>query len=494
VPADGPGEAVPGVPDGAATPTIARNAFYLLLGQVSTTALAIFLNAALGRFLGAQDFGLYYLITTMSTFAYVFVEWGQPIIVIREVAQDPPRSGDLLGAALALRVALVALVTVPAWLVAHLVGYDERTRWLSTLFIVANLPLSLAQGYGMVFRAHDRMGRDATVSVSHKALALGITIFALAAGAGILGVISAHAVAGATALTVAGFLYRRLRAAPVRFSPGTARKLVAAGVPILAMTAAVSGQPYVDAIILSKLAPAAVVGWFGAARNILGTLLAPANILAAAAYPRLARTARDPAVFGQEVRAAFRTLLWLAALAGTGTYLFAGTAVRLIYGSRGFGPATQVLEVFAPGLFLLFVDLLLATTAYASGRGTFFAVAKIVSLGVGAGLDIVLVPLFQARYNNGGIGVVVAFALSELAVLAGCLMALRRGTLGATTALNVARALGAAAATIGLLHLLPPVPPWVGIPLCVIAFTAASFALGLVGPRDLATLLALMKR
>jgi O-antigen/teichoic acid export membrane protein len=56
---------------------IARNAFYIVVGQATTTALAIVLSAALGRSLGPQDFDIFYLITTMSAFAYVFTEWGQ---------------------------------------------------------------------------------------------------------------------------------------------------------------------------------------------------------------------------------------------------------------------------------------------------------------------------------------------------------------------------------------------------------------------------------
>jgi O-antigen/teichoic acid export membrane protein len=99
-----------------------------------------------------------------------------------------------------------------------------------------------------------------------------------------------------------------------------ARQLLAAGVPILAMTAATSAQPYLDAIVLSKLAPANVVGWFGAAKNILGTLMAPAVILGAAAYPRIARASGDPERLRREARSAFRPLLWLGALAGTGPY------------------------------------------------------------------------------------------------------------------------------------------------------------------------------
>ena len=62
--------------------TVARNALYLVIGQGATTVLEIVFSAALARSLGAQEFGTYYLISTMSAFAYVFVEWGQPLFVI----------------------------------------------------------------------------------------------------------------------------------------------------------------------------------------------------------------------------------------------------------------------------------------------------------------------------------------------------------------------------------------------------------------------------
>ncbi len=483
-----------GARDDESRATIAQNAMYLVAGQATTTALAIVLSAALGRSLGAKDFGIYYLITTMCTFAYVFVEWGQPYFVIRQVAREVRRSGELLGTALALRAAFAMVVTVPAGLMAWALGYGARTTWLSVFLILASLPLFLAQGYGMVFRAREQMGRDATVSVSNKAIALCVTLPALALGTGIPGVIVGQAVAGVAALWVAARLRGGLDAPPLRVSSETAREVLAAGLPLMAMTAAVSVQPYLDAIILSKLVPATVVGWFGAAKNILGVLMAPATILGLAAYPRLARASADTAALRQEVRSALRPLLWLGALAGTGTYLFASTAIGLLYGSRGFGPAATILEVFAPALFLLFIDILLGNIIYASGGGTGLAIAKIVSVGVGTGLDLLLIPLFQERLGNGGVGVVVAFALSEFVVFAGAMIVLRRGTLEPAMALNAARALGAAGGTVLLFRLLPPVPPWLGIPLCVGAFVAASMALGLVRRHDLSLLWTLVRR
>ena len=46
------------VPDVEAGTAIARNAFSLVIGQATTTALALVLSATLGRSLGANDFGV----------------------------------------------------------------------------------------------------------------------------------------------------------------------------------------------------------------------------------------------------------------------------------------------------------------------------------------------------------------------------------------------------------------------------------------------------
>lgn len=479
--------------DGAPGATVARNAFHLAMGQVATTVLAIAMSATLGRLLGAQEFGLLYLLTTMSAFAYVFAEWGLPLFVIRQVARDRSRSGALLGTALALRFGLAIAAMVPVALIAWLLGYGARTATLAVLLILSGLPLALAQAYGMLFRAHDRMDGDAALSVSNKAIALLVALPALSLGMGIPGMVLAQAVAGAGALVVAARLYRRLGAGPIRVDRATARELIVGGVPILATTGVISFQPYLDALILSRLAPAVAVGWFGAAKTILGTLTAPATILGAAAYPRIARVAGDTAALRREIRSVLRPLLWLAALAGTGTYLFAEAAIGLVYGLAGFAPAATILKVFAPGLFLLFIDILLGGTVYACGRATGFAAVKIVSVVAAAGMEVVLIPMFQERYGNGGIGVVVAFALCELIVFAGSIALLPRRTFAPAVVLDVGRALASAGATIVLFRLIPALPAWAGIPLCIGAFAAASAALGLSNRADLEMLLRLIR-
>jgi O-antigen/teichoic acid export membrane protein len=234
------------------------------------------------------------------------------------------------------------------------------------------------------------------------------------------------------------------------------------------------------------------VGWFGAARIVIGTLMAPATILAAASYPALARTAGDPAALRDALRAALRPVLWLAALASAGTFLYADAAIGLIYGD-GFAPAARVLQVFAPGFFLLFVDILLGHAIYATQRGHGFAVAKVLSVAAGVGLDLALVPVFQARHGNGGIGIVAAFALSEVLVFAGAAWVLRR-ELTAGAAGDVARAALAAAVTVAAVRALPEFPLAAGVAACVATFAAVSLVVGLASRRDFAQAAALLAR
>jgi len=483
------------VPEHAETRVaVARNAAHLVAGQVGTTVLAILLSATLGRSLGPADFGLYFLVLSTSQFAFVVVEWGQLLYVVREIARDPAATGRFLGSALALRAAGAALIVGPVGLVTWALGYEARTCWYAVAFVAASLPFSLASGFGLSFRGHDRMGLEATVSVTNKAFVLALTLAAFSLGMGIPGVMVAQGVAGLVAVALAFRLHAGLGAGRLAVDRPTARRILVGGLPILFMLITVSVQPYIDVVILSKLVPPAVVGWYGAAKNVMGTLTAPALIMGAAWYPRLSRVSDDPSAFKRELRSAIRPLLWLGALGGIGTYQFADVAIGLIYGLGGYGPATVVLKVFGVGLFLLFVDVLLGHVITASGRSTGFAIAKFASVLVATGLQLLLVPWFQANHGNGGIGVVVAFSLSEIVVFAGSVYLMPRGSLGAVLLLEFGRAIAAAAVAAGLYALLPPLSPIVGIPLLVALFAAASFGVGLVNRSDVALLRSVVRK
>ncbi len=468
---------------------VARNAAHLVLGQAGTTLLAVLLSAALGRSLGAAEFGTFFVLTSMTAFAFVVVEWGQGQYVVREVARRPSAASALLAGAVTNRgVGAVAAAAVTA-LSAALLGYDRRTCGLAALMLATLTPFFLAQAYGATFRGRERMDCDALVSVANKLLTFTFTVVALVLGGGLLGVILAQALAGLGALALAVVLGRRLGLAVARPSVAIARELVLGGTPIVAMSLAIAAQGYIDAVVLSKLAPPHVVGWYGAAKSILGTLVAPAALLGTAAFPAMSRAASDPVRLGAELRSSMRPLLLLAAIGGVGTYLFADLGVAIVYGADRFGPASTVLKAFAPGLFLLFVDVLLGSAIVAAGRATALAVAKVLNLLAIVGLELLLVPVFQARNGNGAIGVVVAFAASEILMFGAAVLVIPRAALSRALFADLGRALLLAAGTLVAAVSVPAGSESVAVGAAAITFVALAGALRLVRRADVEVLL-----
>jgi len=467
---------------------IAKNVLHLALGQVATTVLAIISTAVLARTLGPSQFGLYFFVISMAMFGYTIVEWGQPLLLIGEVVARPPNCvGELLGTALALRVLAAPIVLLSLLITASVLGYDTSTKLILSLYFGAALPISLARGFGTVFRGMDRMDRDALVNVLNSAFGLAFVLVALALSSSLITVVLSQFAAGLVSLAGAHYFYRHLSAAPLAVGRGVARHLWKAGAAIVLLSVVQAAQPYFDVLILSKFAPPDVVGWFGAARNIMGTLYTPAGILGAAVLPQLTRSAQVPESFGHELRSALRPMLIVGALGAAGTYLFAQTAVELIYGTH-YAPAITILQAFAPVLFLLFVDALIGFALFAANRTKALAKIKVASVVVNILLDAVLIPWFQAHHGNGGIGVVIGFGLSELVVFALTVAILPRGAFLPETIVEIAKSVAAATATVLLLLSIPRLAPAAAIPIAVVAFVTFGIALGLVRASDLALL------
>jgi O-antigen/teichoic acid export membrane protein len=477
----------------APRPGLARNALHLGVGQVITTVLTVLLSAAIARTLGAADFGLLYLLSSIAGFAYVFVDWGHGPYVTREVARRPERSGELLGSVLVVRAVTAVIMGGLAVVIAWLLGYDLRMCLLAGLFIMAWLPQYLGLTYSWVFRGRERMEYDALIQVVLKSSTLVIALACLWLGGRLLALMLVYALAGTITFALSMRLYRWLGFPALHVSWSTSRELIRDGAPMLAISLAVAVQPYIDANLLYKLAPTAVVGWYGAAWAIAGTLVAPAGILGAAMYPRLSRVSVDRVEFSHTLRTAFRPLLLVAVLGAVGMYLFADFAISVIYSKQKFGPAADIVRAFTPALLLIYVDMLFGYAILAVGKAGQLAKAKVLAVVVTTIVELILIPLCQARFSNGGIGIVLAMACGELVMVTAAILLIRDVVAGAM-ALDVFRGLVAGAATVGLIRWLPPITPLLGIPLCVATYAVMAAVVGLVRRDDLALLTSMFRK
>jgi O-antigen/teichoic acid export membrane protein len=472
---------------------LARNTFNLFVGQVLTTGLSILLSAATGRTLGPGDFGVFYLVNSVAGFAFVFVDWGHGPYVIREIARYPDRAGELMGTVLTVRAATAAVLIIPSVLIGWLLGYEPRTLVFIAAMMTAWIPMYLGLTYGWAFRGRERMEYDAVINVCLKLLALAFGVIALTSGGRLPALIASTGLAGAVTLLVASVLYHRLHFPKLHLTSQVARELLIGGAPMMSMTVAVAVQPYIDVNLLSRLAGAHVLGWYGAAMTFSNTLVAPAAVLTSAAFPRLSIVHDDPKRFGHVLDEGLRPLAFVAALGAVGTYLFADIAVGIVYSIEKFGPSASILRAFAPGMFLVFIDMIFGAAIIAIGQAGRLAVAKVVAIVLVSAAELLLIPYCQARFGNGGLGVMAAFFVGEMFMVNVALYLLRSVVTGAVV-IDLGRAIVAAAGTLAVMRLIGPTIPLVGIPLCIALFTAVAFATGLITTRDLSRLLDVVRR
>jgi O-antigen/teichoic acid export membrane protein len=394
----------------------------------------------------------------------------------------------LLGSSLALRTVAALLACAGAVATAWLLGYDVRTRVLTGALILAWLPQYLGLSFGWVFRSYERMDRDAQLNVVLKLATLICSIVCLALGGRLLGLVLTWCVAGCLTFALGIAMYRSLRLPTLSATMSTVRSLLRDGTPMFTIALAVAIEPFFNTNILYKLTSPTIVGWYGAAANIAGTLIAPATVLGATLYPRLS-AAGDAAEFRRAFDTSLRPLLLLAVLGAVGTYLFADVPVELIYGLQKFGPAVDTLRLFAPVMLLMYIDIFLGRAIFAAGRAGRLAGAKVASVVVTAGLGFVLVPLCQARFGNGGLGVMYAMLVGELLMFVahGILL---RDAIDSGTISDACRCMIAGAATVLAFRLLPGMSPFLGIPLCVLVFGGLSLLIGAVKRSDVDKLVA----
>ena len=471
---------------------VARNALFLVAGQFATAAISFAVTAALARHLGAEDYGVFYLAATLAQSAFVLADLGQGYYVVGRIAaqdgDDANASGALFGTGLALRLLVGAAMYPILAGVGAILGYGDATRQAISLTVIFFVLGSIGDAVNVVLRGLERMDLEAVLRVASKALVGAALGLAVIADARLPVVLAAQILGAAAAAVVYAFAIRHVAMPRPRLGLPTAASILIGGAPFLLWAVVVNAQPGVDAILLSLLAPPTVIGWHGAAWKLVGILVFPANLLATALYPTLSRLyARCSEGYGDLVEAALRATVLLGFLSAAGTYLFADTAVSLIYGAEVFRPAANNLRLLAAYLPLVFVDITLGTAIMASNAIRPWLVAKLASVLVAAAIAVVLIPASQSALGNGGLGCAAGTIASELWMFfaAMCLVRVDRVRLAATLAKDLGRAAGATAIMAGATWVVRDTGPFAAPAIAVITYFASSYLFGAIRREDI---------
>jgi O-antigen/teichoic acid export membrane protein len=477
---------------------VAGNTAVQLAGKAVVMLVGLASVAVTTRYLEATGYGkLALAFAFVQTFG-LLADVGLLTVAVRELSRTPERTDSVVGAVLALRLALSLAVVPLAAAVSLAFPYDREVR-VAILIAGGSLVLGLANGALVgVFQARLRMGRAAVSDVAGRVAAFAALALVAALDLGFYAVVATAAVGAAVSLCISWVLVRPL--ARPRLGSGRAqwRPLLAAALPVGAALAVTEIYFRADTFIISLFRDYDEVGAYSLAYRVVELLAVFPAVVMASVFPLLSgylapkvAGERSPAIAGAPagdrdrarvtVDAAGDVFLAIGLPIAAGGLVVAPQLVELVAGD-GFAEAADPLRLLLFAGALAAVSGLLGYALIAGGRQASALRLSVLALVVNLALNFALVPSL-------GVNAAAAVAVGcELLMVVGGLLLVRR-ELELTPRFRIAwRALAAATVMGAVLALVPAESLALLLPLGVVVYSAALFALGGVDRRAIEAL------
>jgi O-antigen/teichoic acid export membrane protein len=386
--------------------------------------LSVLSAALMIRHLGVTDWGRYVTVSSLVAVVTGLSEAGTSNVGIREYATlERGLRNRLLQNLLGIRLVLTLVGVAIAVLFAEAAGYPSVVV-LGTLVAGAGVLLIVAQQVASIpFAGTLRFGWMSVLDFVRQAATVVAVVALVAAGAGLLPFFAATIPVGILVLALTIALLRR--AAPVvpLFERAEWRRILQLTV-VYAVASAV-GTIYVGVtvIVTSLVGTAQETGYYGASFRIFTVVGNIPLLLVGAAFPVLARAARDDRdrlqyALGRVWEMALILGVWIGLMLGAG----APFAIDVVAGN-GFDPAVPVLRIQSAAIVGGFLAVALAYVLLSIHRHAALLVANSIALGGSLLLTLVLVPPFGAK------GAAIATVAGEFALAAAYLLAVIRAGL-----------------------------------------------------------------
>ncbi len=393
---------------------LVRNVALLLSSQVLIWVVTFASNIFVPRGLGPAHLGQLTVATSVGTILDTVFALGYGALMVKEIARDHSRAPALVGTALITRAFLLlpATGTVAALTVAIHAG-PELTGliWLAAAATFIGL---FVGPFNASLQALERMEFTAIANALSRTLvaAASIVLVAFHYGPGhILGTMIAT-----SALLV--LLFWRWSGPVFRIDWtlewSRARHLVLGSLPYWSTGLLLSFYMWIDSLMLSAMAPIAVVGWYSVPIRLFGSLLFLPAILGTAYLPRLSRAfnaGSEP--LGREARRFLEIALSVSFPLTVGLLLVSWQLVWVLYG-LAYMPSVPVLMVVALSLPPTYLNIVANQVLIAANRQLNWTWVMVGASIANPVMNLFLIRAAQQRYGNGALGAAAALLLTEV--------------------------------------------------------------------------------
>ncbi|MCW3036511.1 MAG: Polysaccharide biosynthesis protein [Actinobacteria bacterium] len=471
-----------------------RNVFALGGAQLITWSITLLWTFIVPRHLGAAGWGLLVTGSSIGGLLIVLMGSGTGNYLVRQFVRDPQKAPSLLGTSLVTRVALVIPGAAVLVLYLKIAAFSGQASLIIAIGAAVAVFALLQEPLDSVFQAVERMEYLAAGDVADKVMQSTLAIGLVLLGFGVTYVaVSSLCVAAFVFVLKAGWA-RKFYRPELRTTLPKARLLARESLPYWTMSLFLTLYVWIDTAMLSVMAPAKVVGWYGVPTRLFGTFQFAGNMLATLWLPRLIRAHEQPGshfkrVAGVPLGQALLLSLPLAA----GGAVVAGPLIRTLFGPD-FAGSVPAMAILALCLVPLYLNIMAYTVLVAEGRQVVWTKIIMSASIVNPLLNLVAIHFFQTRHGNGATGAALSLLATEVLISAVSLRVATRGILSRQNILQLLRCLLASAVMAVCVYMarsLGLIPQGL---IGVAVFGVLAVALRVPSPEDMATARAIIRR
>jgi O-antigen/teichoic acid export membrane protein len=432
--------------------SVAKNTTIQLGQQVMTWASSFLLMLFLPRYLGPVSYGHIYLATTISGIFLMVIDYDGRLGIAKRIARAPGETPTILANSFAFRVffwlgAFIIMMTFT--MAAH---YPAVIRWLVFLFGLEMLWCGGRTVLLGLFLGFESLQYSSIGAIVERAFVSLVGIIALLLGANEI-VIAIIMISGTLLnFSILVAFARRFTTSLAAIRWSETRLLIKEGFPYLLWS--VFGTIYyrIDTVMLSMYTPEAVVGWYGASYRFLDVLSFVPSIFSVSLLPVLSKLQGSSDNLLQRTTQKSLDFIMIAVFP-ISLCMFALSAhiIHFFYGISQYQPSVVNLQIFTIGLPLIYIDMVLGTALFACDKQKQWAATAFFAALFNIGLNYFLIPLFEIKAGNGGIGAAIATLATEFFVLVNAIYLLPDGVLQRSVSPVALKAIAAGIVLAGVL-------------------------------------------
>ena len=373
---------------------MSRNAALLLAARVTSALTTLAVLSFVARLRGPDDLGLVAVGLASGAILATLSDVGLGPLLVREGARDEARTGALLGALLLVRLAIVPLVLLGAWLVLDAAfGADAPVVWIVAAGLVFQQWAELGRS---VFLSRLRVGLMAAHSMVENLAWLAVIAVLLATEATLIEAFSGGLAVFAVSLVVGLAMVRLLLGVRPHLPTALgARGLIVDAAPFALFGTLNTAYTRIDTILVGLFVPGTALvaaGTYFAASRLVGAFEYLPETLSRSLLPELSRGyVVEPGQLGALLRPAIRLLLFTGIPVPFGVLLLGPWLMQHLF-DVPVGPYGWIVVGLAAVVPLRFFGSLFGATLTSADAQWRRVWATAVALGAVALVDVLLLP------------------------------------------------------------------------------------------------------